>query len=180
MPLDRQREMDEQEYLWPLGGWLRQLWLITRRLRAISTLIVMVLILSISSIVTSTVLRVSAYYLGIFALTFSISGIALLFYFDLTRKRGMILYDAITDKVEWARKVGRTEGMTGGYLDYDRISEQLMRSTDRHSDYRFDMRRFLQATELPIVPGGAGQGFYLVVFILLAVVTTFFMSVWGW
>lgn len=169
---------EESRYFTELRVLLYDLQMITRRLRLISTLIVMVLILSVSSIVAGAIVRLSINFLGIIALTFSLSGVALLFYFDLTRKRGMIVYDVITDKVEWARKADHPKEAIRDRLDYDQISEELGRSTRRYVGYPIAMRRFLQATELPIVPGAAGQGFYLVLFILLAVATAFVMTAW--
>jgi len=134
------------------------------RLRLISMLIVMVLILSISSLVAATVGPYQFYYFRIVGLSVSLSGIAILYYFDLIRRRGMVFYDVISDEVESFHKSIE--------LDEEDMLDMM--------EIRFRMRRFLQATDLPIVPGGTGQGLYMTLFVLLALANAFSTFVGAW
>ena len=130
---------------------------LSRRLKLVSMMVIMILILSLSFLVISTIAQYYFYVFRIFGLFISLSGIVILYYFDLTRKRGMISYDAMSDLVESFHKD----------IDFDITMYNSM------NDIRMSMRRFLNAADLPIVPGIVGQGLYMTVFILLAIAHAF-------
>jgi len=131
---------------------------LTYRLRLISMMIVMVLILSICSLVAATVSGYFLYPFRIIGLFVSLSGVVLLYYFDLIRKRGMVFYDTMSDEIE-SYHMG---------LEPDLSLDKMIKGM------RMSMRRFLQFTDLPIVPGNVGQGLYMTIFVLLAIVNALF------
>lgn len=147
-----------------LHGLLYRLDRLASRLRFLSMGIIMVLILSISSLVAATVGQYIFYYFRIIGLFISLSGIVMLYYFDLTRRRGMVFYDVISDEIESLHKSIKVD-------EEDTIDMM---------EIRFHMRRFLQATDLPIVPGNIGQGLYMTIFVLLAIANAFFTIAGPW
>lgn len=88
----------------------------------------------------------------IITFTFIIFGIFLLFRFNSLRDKGMILYEEITDEIDWSRK--RKEFI-------HRPPIQL----------RIIIKEFLKSTDLPFTTGKNGQAFYLLLFILNCIAT---------
>ncbi len=79
-------------------------------------------------------------------------GIILLFKFNSLRDKGMILYEEITDEIDWSRK--RKEFMHKPPLEL-----------------RIIIKEFLKSTDLPFTSGKNGQAFYIVLFMVIAIST---------
>lgn len=79
-------------------------------------------------------------------------GIILLFRFNSLRDKGMILYEEITDEIDWSRK--RKEFMHKPPLEL-----------------RITIKEFLKSTDLPFTSGKNGQAFYIVLFMIIAIST---------
>ncbi len=131
---------------------------IANRLKFFSLLIIITLI---ACMLLSVWILISypAYTLYIFRFVptaLSFFGIVLLFIFDSIRKSGMVLYDEISDELEWGFRTGNT-------VKRDVPGKRVQTAI------RVAMRQFLQATDLPIVPGSAGQGIYFALFISLTI-----------
>lgn len=84
--------------------------------------------------------------------TFIVLGIILLFRFNTFRDKGMILYEEITDEIDWSRK--RKEFMHKPPIEL-----------------RIVIKEFLKATDLPFTSGKNGQGLYIVLFLVIAIST---------
>lgn len=142
----------------------------TFNLKRASMLIVVDLVFVLATFVALSVVREnneSSYALNIVGLFLSLSGIAILYYIDINRKRGLVLYESITDEMEIIR--------TTGPLEHDKsyvISVPEVHTNDDEifgplgTEARMKIRTFLHATNLPIIPGNAGYAFYLAVFVL--------------
>jgi hypothetical protein len=83
---------------------------------------------------------------------FIVLGIILLFRFNAFRDRGMILYEEITDEIDWSRK--RKEFMHKPPMEL-----------------RIVIKEFLKSTDLPFTSSKNGQGLYIILFLLIAIST---------
>lgn len=137
---------------------------VTRRLRHLALQIETILLLSIffctAFLALSNLFYLFRFIVPVIVPVLNLLGIILLFVFDSTRKLGMVFYDVISDEMERIHRTG------------------INNSIDDHSDMdsRIQLRMFLRATDLPLIPGNAGQGVYLALFILLAIGTLIFYS----
>lgn len=79
-----------------------------------------------------------------------ILGIFLLFDFSNKRKRGLIIFDELTEEIDWSNK--RKE-----YIHKPPIETRII------------IKDFLRNADLPFTSGAIGQSFYLVMFIVMLV-----------
>lgn len=77
-------------------------------------------------------------------------GVIFLFRFSMLRNQGMIIYEELTDEIDWSRK--RKEFI-------HRPSMEL----------RIVIKEFLKSTDLPFTSGANGQAFYIVLFIIILI-----------
>jgi hypothetical protein len=92
--------------------------------------------------------KVDLLYLSLF-IFFSLSGFLILYLFNNKRKKGMSLYEEITDDIDWSKK--RRE-----YIHRPNVKA------------RTSIKDFLHATDLPFTSGVNGQAIYVLGFVLMA------------
>lgn len=91
--------------------------------------------------------------------TFAILGIFLLFKFNSYRTKGMIIYEELTDEIDWSNK-----------------RESFIKRPPLQA--RITIKDFLKTSDLPFTSGANGQAFYLVLFfinIIASVIIQIFM-----
>lgn len=148
----------------PFGRQLDELIYITNRLRVSGLAILMGLILVI--IIFATLMLYAKrsemdnrYYIDLFSLYswglgvgFLLVGIFFLYRFNSLRNRGMIIYDEITEEIDWS----------------SRRKEFIHRPS---IDTRIIIKEFLKSTDLPFTSGSNGQAIYLVLYVLICLAT---------
>jgi hypothetical protein len=147
---------------------LEELLFITRRLKGRGSLIFLILILSIAMCSIEVFLHISALkeassrgfksfdkefqesalFIGIILLL--VYGTLLLYTFTNLRKRGAIIFDELTEEIDWSNK--RKE-----YIYKPPIETRII------------IKEFLRSGDLPFTTGVGGQTFYLVSFIILLI-----------
>lgn len=157
-------EVEESEF----SSQLKTLILLTKRLRFVGTAILMILILILVMLAMYVILHrqlvmenvrngYSSYYnpfwmVGIYALLFLVVGIIALFYFNQLKNKGNIIYEELTEEIDWSTK--RKE-----FIHRPSIETRII------------IKEFLKATDLPFTSGNNGQAFYLVLYIVVSVAT---------
>jgi len=91
-------------------------------------------------------------------ITFVVYGILLLFRFNSIREKGMILYEEITDEIDWSRK--RKEFMHKPPIEL-----------------RIVIKEFLKSTDLPFTSGKNGQALYVILFLTIILVVTLIQTI---
>jgi hypothetical protein len=77
-------------------------------------------------------------------------GVFVLFRFNTVKNKGMVIYEELTDEIDWSRK--RKEFIHRPPLEL-----------------RIVIKEFLKATDLPFTTGTNGQAFYIVLFFLFLI-----------
>jgi len=83
----------------------------------------------------------------LFIFIFICMGILLLLRFSMVRNKGMVIYEEITDEIDWSRK--RKEFIHRPPLEI-----------------RIQIKEFLKSTDLPFTTGPNGQAFYLALYFI--------------
>ncbi len=94
----------------------------------------------------------------------SLYGLIALYSFDVNRKRGMVLYDSITNALEW---------LIHNPEVWDR--EKEIKLNKYVEDVQKRLRTFSRTNDLPIAPGVSGQTIYLIAFIILPIAAALFI-----
>ena len=124
--------------------------------------------------VTSLILRVAPVERIVLTMAFAgagasaLYGLMFLYVWDRKRRRGMLLYEEISDELEWAHRTHRKrETPKMSLVDRPEFPVRLL------------LRQFLNAATLPLAPEGFGTSFYLL-FYFLCVFLTALNSGWMW
>jgi hypothetical protein len=83
-----------------------------------------------------------------------------LYLYESTRKRGEVLFEEISDELEW-------------YVDK---SVNKTSSIRPEIDARISLRSFVKTTDLPFVSGKSGPAFYLILNIVLIIISTLYFT----
>lgn len=89
---------------------------------------------------------------------FVLFGIIFLFRFSSIREKGMILYEEITDEIDWSRK--RKEFMHKPPIEL-----------------RIVIKEFLKSTDLPFTSGKNGQAIYVILFLTIILVVILIQTI---
>lgn len=153
-------ELEENEF----RPHLEELIIITKRLKRISAILLSVIFMSVISFAIFAVYKRILFHesyrnyfsLMAYGITFIISFVALgvfaLIKFNELRKRGMILYDELTDEIDWSNK--RKEFMHRPPIEM-----------------RIIVKEFVKSADLPFTSGPNGLAFYLIILLALIVST---------
>jgi hypothetical protein len=87
-----------------------------------------------------------------FELIFIVAGVILLFAFNQQKNRGLIIYEELTEEIDWSSK--RKE-----FLHRPPIKTRII------------IKEFLKSTDLPFTSGKSGSTFYLGLFIMVSIAT---------
>lgn len=148
----------------PFGHQLEELLFITKRLRTSGLFILVGLIVVIITFATlmlfvrrlyfhdGFILYQFSMFSWVFGVTFLLMGVFLLYRFNLLRNRGMIIYDEITEEIDWSSK--RKE-----FIHRPSIETRII------------IKEFLKSTDLPFTSGSNGQAFYLILYVLICLAT---------
>jgi hypothetical protein len=148
----------------PFGNQLEELIFITKKLRSSGLFILLGLIAVIIIFATLTLFARRLYFddrfimykfslfSWVFGVTFLLMGVFMLYRFNALRNRGMIIYDEITEEIDWSSK--RKE-----FIHRPSI------------DTRIIIKEFLKSTDLPFTSGSNGQAFYLILYVLICLAT---------
>jgi hypothetical protein len=89
--------------------------------------------------------------IALFFIFFSVLfGVYILFRFNTIKNKGMVIYEELTDEIDWSRK--RKEFIHRPPLEL-----------------RIVIKEFLKATDLPFTTGTNGQAFYIVLFFVFLI-----------
>lgn len=156
----------------PFRHQLEELIYISKRLRTYGSYILIGLVLSLIFLATYVVLLRRLYhsedfimiqvslFAWLYALLTIIFGIFMLYRFNTLRNKGMIIYDEITEEIDWSSK--RKE-----FIHRPPIETRIV------------IKEFLKAADLPFTSGSNGQAFYLILYILISIATIILMAIIG-
>ena len=156
MPLDHETKTSND----PLIDALDRLKRISFQLSSIGQAIVVLAILgNLIPLVSGMFFRAGSFVIqgGVPALAFS--GIALLIFWDQSRKRGMAIYNEISDEVEWDFNNSRN-------FENRRVNVAAQPSERPELKLRLVLREFLNSATLPLAPHDWGTILYLVLFVM--------------
>lgn len=158
------REIEDSQF----SVQLKHLMLITRQLRSYSSYTIILLVFSLIFLTLVSIYRrqfsigydLNILTLGIwmYSLLNIIMGIFILYKFSAIRKQGMIIYEELTEEIDWSSK--RKE-----FIHRPPIETRIV------------IKEFLQASDLPFTSGANGQAFYLIMYVILSILTIFLMVV---
>lgn len=135
---------------------LIQLRHITKSIRIVSTLVMILFFIDIlSSIFLALLVRtnVAAYryiYVLIVCYSFSFFGLIMLHSFELLKKRGTTIYDLLMEQIEWSTRISTIKQEVTRKLYYKRI-----------------LKEFIVQSDLPFVGGNYGKTIYFIMFVLI-------------
>lgn len=145
---------------------LKRLQRITREIKAISTLVMVIFFLDLFSVLYLALYRrfmnISNYQLYLyiesmmFIATISFIGLVMLHIFDLKKKQGMAIYDLLMEEVQW------------------RFKEDSNLDTSVYiGNIKLILKQFIVNSDLPFVNGNSGKTIYFVLFVLILMVKVY-------
>lgn len=123
-------------------------------------------------------------------------GICSLFLWEALRREGMVIYEEISDELEWRHRRSRQANSAPEAKPQDAPESSdekentfietaagvLMKAVQRtrrpNLEVRIALRRFLNHADLPFIPGGMAAGYYAGLFFILFLVDIALL-VWG-
>jgi len=171
MMTERDKILKEVEQS-PFRQQLEELIYISKKLRAYGLYTLIGLVLSIVLLATYVVLLQLLYrgesyimfqlslYAWSYALLIMVFGISILYKFNSIRNKGMIIYDEITEEIDWSSK--RKE-----FLHRPPLETRII------------IKEFLKSGDLPFTSGPNGQSFYLILYIAVSISTIIMMALMG-
>lgn len=173
MKVTSYNKKEYDQYLYEIRG-------LTRKLGRISSALVGLFIVSLASFFITIVFKFTeSSYWGInkysidaligftTTLVACLLGIFVLFLFDQTRRKGLVIYDVTGDYIEKSRLSNRHINQ--------KIDDELVINDRRYQGNmmrtQYLLQDFFHATDLPIVPGSIGQALYFTMFVALAIMS---------
>jgi hypothetical protein len=161
---------------------------ITQTLRPMSRIVTWAALWSLGAFILSTWVRffwvwstdsypIVLQFTMIFAIMAPLGGLMCLFLWERKVGQGMILYEEISDEVEWRHRTFRRKlvSLTGGDPDQseDDASGDAQKSSGRPNiEVRILLREFLRETTLPFVNASVGTTVYAAFFVVFIVLIT--------